>query len=189
MIDSQYGTAERDLVQTLLLLGYARIAELTHAYQSRAPTSNGHANGHGANGPSSGLIGSEAELHNVLSHLIRCEIIETVRPQSFRNPNDVYHEIEADVTKTAPGEKATKTKLDQQRQIMEQYRSFRDQPTALKRQLDQFGGPVTKRRKLEGGSGEDDRAMDYDIPPLNVSMLSPVLAFQCTLSNKNLSQT
>lgn len=179
MIDSQYGTAERDLVQTLLLLGYARIAELTHAYQSRAPTSNGHANGHGANGPSSGLIGSEAELHNVLSHLIRCEIIETVRPQSFRNPNDVYHEIEADVTKTAPGEKATKTKIDQQRQIMEQYRSFRDQPTALKRQLDQFGGPVTKRRKLEGGSGEDDRAMDYDIPPLNPNVVVRVNYEKC----------
>ncbi|KAL6892295.1 RNA polymerase III subunit RPC82 domain-containing protein [Trichoderma evansii] len=179
MIESQYGTAERDLVQTLLLLGYARIAELTHAYQSRAPTSNGHANGHGANGPSSGLIESEAELHNVLSHLIRCEIIETVRPQSFRNPNDVYHEIEADVTKTAPGEKATKTKIDQQRQIMEQYRSFRDQPTALKRQLDQFGGPVTKRRKLEGGSGEDDRAMDYDIPPLNPNVVVRVNYEKC----------
>lgn len=168
MIESQYGKAERDLVQTLLLLGYARIAELTHAYVSRAPRSNGHANGNGVNGADSGLIESEAELHNVLSHLIRCEIIETVRPQSFRNPNDVYHEIEAEVTKTAPGEKATKTKIDQQRQIMEQYRAFKDQPKALKRQLDQFGGPVTKRRKLGNGLGEEDRTMEDDMPPLNV---------------------
>ncbi|KAM0254738.1 hypothetical protein ACHAQJ_006454 [Trichoderma viride] len=179
MIDSQYGTAERDLVQTLLLLGYARVAELTHAYESRVPRANGHANGHDVNGPDSGLIGSESELHNVLSHLIRCEIIETVRPQSFRNPSDVYHEIEAEVTKTAPGEKATKTKIDQQRQIMEQYRSFRDQPTALKRQLDQFGGPVTKRRKLGSGLGEEDRAMDDDIPPLNPNVVVRVNHEKC----------
>ncbi|KAJ4857575.1 RNA polymerase III subunit RPC82 domain-containing protein [Trichoderma breve] len=179
MIESQYGKAERDLVQTLLLLGYARIAELTHAYVSRAPRSNGHANGNGVNGADSGLIESEAELHNVLSHLIRCEIIETVRPQSFRNPSDVYHEIEAEVTKTAPGEKATKTKIDQQRQIMEQYRAFKDQPKALKRQLDQFGGPVTKRRKLGNGLGEEDRAMEDDMPPLNPNVVVRVNYDKC----------
>lgn len=181
MIESQYGTAERDLVQTLLLLGYARIAELTHAYVSRAPTSNGHANGNGMNGADSGLIQSESELHSVLSHLIRCDIIETVRPQSFRDPKDVYHEIEAEVTKTAPGEKASKTKIDQQRQIMEQYRSFIEQPKALKRQLDQFGGPVTKRRKLGNGAGEEDRTMDDDMPPLNVS-LTPSLNWSSLLT-------
>ncbi|PTB63909.1 RNA polymerase III subunit [Trichoderma citrinoviride] len=179
MIESQYGTAERDLVQTLLLLGYARIAELTHAYVSRAPTSNGHANSNGVNGAGSGLIQSESELHNVLSHLIRCDIIETVRPQSFRDPRDVYHEIEAEVTKTAPGEKASKTKIDQQRQIMEQYRSFIEQPKALKRQLDQFGGPVTKRRKLGNGFGEEDRAMDDDTPPLNPNVVVRVNYEKC----------
>ncbi|TFA99311.1 DNA-directed RNA polymerase III subunit RPC3 [Trichoderma ghanense] len=179
MIESQYGTAERDLVQTLLLLGYARIAELTHAYVSRAPTSNGQANGTGVNGAGSGLIQSETELHNVLNHLIRCDIIETVRPQSFRDPKDVYHEIEAEVTKTAPGEKASKTKIDQQRQIMEQYRSFTEQPKALKRQLDQFGGPVTKRRKLGNGFGEEERAMDDDMPPLNPNVVVRVNYEKC----------
>lgn len=164
VVDSQYGTAERELVQTLIQLGYARVADLTHAFSSRAPKTNGHANG--SHEPGAGLIESEDHLNVVLTRLIQAEILETVRPDSFRNPAEVYREIEADVTKTAPGEKATKSKGEQQQQIVDRFRSFRDQGKMLKRQLDHTNGPVTKKRKLQNGSSHVD-AFD-DVAQLNV---------------------
>lgn len=166
VIDSQYGTAERDLVQTLMLLGYARIADLTHAFTSRAPKTNGHTNG--AHESGSGLIESEAHLNAALSRLIQAEIVETVRPDSFRNPAEVYREIEADVTKTGPGEKASKNKIEQHMQIVERFKAFRDQSKALKRQLDQSNGPVAKRRKLQNGAARADDPFADEVTQLNV---------------------
>lgn len=166
VINNQYGTAERDLVQTLMQLGYAKIADLTHAFTSRAPKSNGHTNG--SHESSSGLIESKDHLNSALSRLIQAEILETVRPDSFRNPAEVYKEIEADVTKTAPGEKASKNKIEQHMQIVERFKAFRDQSKALKRQLDQFSGPATKRRRLQNGSSHPGDPFD-DTPDLNVS--------------------
>ncbi|OAA51485.1 DNA-directed RNA polymerase III subunit rpc3 [Metarhizium rileyi] len=154
VINIQYGLAERDLVQTLMQLGYARVADLAHAFSARAPKTNGHTNG--SHESLSGLIESKDHLNSVLSRLIQAEILETVRPDSFRNPAEVYREIEADVTKTAPGEKASKNKIEQHMQIVERFKTFRDQGKVLKRQLDQISGPSTKRRRLQNGSSHSD---------------------------------
>lgn len=167
VVESQHGTAGRDLVQTLLLLGYARVADLTHAFGSRAPRSNGHANG--THESASGLIESEDHLHMVLTRLIQDEIVETVRPDSFRNPAEVLREIEADVTKTAPGEKASRDKMEQHKLIVGRFRAFLDQGRALKRQLDQANGPPTKRRKLQNGNAHADNSFTDDLERLNVS--------------------
>ncbi|PHH92883.1 hypothetical protein CDD83_4026 [Cordyceps sp. RAO-2017] len=169
VIESQYGTAERDLVQTLLLLGYARVADLTHAFGSRAPRTNGHSNG--AFGSGSGKIESEDHLHLVLTRLIQDEIVETVRPDSFRNPADVYREIEAEITKTAPGERASKNKIEQHMQIVERFKAFRDQSSALKRQLDQTHGPGLKRRKLQNGSAHTVFKHSDDVSRLNPNVV------------------
>lgn len=152
-----------------MLLGHVRIADLAQAFESRKPKVNGHSNG--AIQSSSGLIESEGELNHVLARLIQAEIVETVRPDSFRNPKDVYFEIERDVTKTRPGEKASsKNKAESQRLIAERMQQFRDQSTILKRQLDQRRGPVTKRRKLENGHDQNGHSDDFDdAPQLNVS--------------------
>lgn len=166
MVENQHGTSERELVQTLMLLGHARIADLAQAFGSRGPKINGHANGdHDAR---NGLIESEHHLNSVLAHLIQAEILETVRPDSFRNPSDVYREIEDEVTKTGPGEKATKVKVEMQRQIMERFRTFRDQGKMLKRSLDHTNGPSTKRRKLTNGGSHNGHVDEYDAPQLNV---------------------
>lgn len=177
IIEDQYGVAERELVQTLMLLGHARIADLSQAFGSRAPKSNAHTNGdHESH---NGLIESESHLNSVLGRLIRAEIIETVRPESFHNPNDVYQEIEDEATKTRPGEKLAKNKGEVQRQIIERFRAFRDQPRILKRQLDQTGGFAPKRRKLTNGAAQNGHSDDgYDSPRLNVRQLS-----QSTLSS------
>ena len=168
IIDSQYGAAERDLVQTLMLLGHAKIADLNQAFESRTPKVNGHSNG--LHAPSLHLIDSEGSLHSVLARLIQAEIIETVRPDSFRNPAEVYHEIKAEVTKVAPGEKpSSKNKVDQQRVITERFRTFKEQSRLLKRQIDQNEGPVTKKRKLGNGVQQNGHHDDYEVSQLNVS--------------------
>lgn len=101
---------------------------------------------------SPGLIGSPRQLHATLARVIQIGFVETVRPDSFRNPIDVYHEIEQDVTKTNPGEKASKRdRADQLQVIRERFRSFREQGRGLKRQLDRNRGTVSKRRKLGNG--------------------------------------
>jgi DNA-directed RNA polymerase III subunit RPC3 len=169
IVDSQYGSAERDLVQTLMLLGHAKIADLSQAYSSRAPKVNGYTNG--SHEPSSGQIASEGSLQSVLGRLIQAGIIETVRPDSFRNPAEVYQEIKADVTKVAPGDRATsKDKEEQQRRIVDRFRTFKEQSSLLKRQLDQNGGPVNKKRKLEYGKQQNGRHNDYSMTELNVSI-------------------
>lgn len=170
VINTQYGTAERDLVQTLMLLGCARVADLKQAFASRAPKTNGHTNG--SHETSSGLIESEEHLNAVLSRLIQAEIIETIRPDSLRNPTEVYREIEADVTKTAPGEKASKNKIEQHVEIVNRFRSHRDQSKALKRQLDLSTGPSTKRRKLQNGSSQSGDYVFDDIPEVNVRQIA-----------------
>ncbi|KND94023.1 DNA-directed RNA polymerase III subunit RPC3 [Tolypocladium ophioglossoides CBS 100239] len=183
VIDSQYGTAERDLVQTLMLLGYARIADLTHAFTTRAPTTNGHTNGSHKSG--SGLIESKDHLNAALSRLIQAEIVETVRPDSFRNPAEVYREIEADVTKTAPGEKASKNKIEQHMQIVERFKTARDQSKALKRQLDQSNGPVAKRRRLQNGSAWADDSFADEVTQLNPNVVVRVNYEKCLVQLRN----
>lgn len=166
IVDRQYGAAERELIQTLMLLGHARIGDLSQAFGSRTPKTNGHTNGdHDTHG---GLIESENHLNSVLGRLIRAEIIETVRPDSFRNPANVYREICDEILKTGPAEKVLKNKGDAQRKIMERYRAFRDQSKTLKRHLDSSSSFPSKRRKLENGRARNGYAHDDDAPHLNV---------------------
>ncbi|KPM39464.1 hypothetical protein AK830_g7095 [Neonectria ditissima] len=169
IVERQYGTAERELVQTLMLLGHARIGDLSQAFGSRAPKANGHTNGdHDSH---NGLIDSEHHLNSVLGRLLRAEIIETVRADSFRNPKDVYREIEGEVLNTGPAQIAVKNKGEAQRQIIERFRNFRDQGQTLKRQLDQSGGFVSKKRKLANGRAQNGHADDGDAPRLNPNVI------------------
>ncbi|KJZ71129.1 hypothetical protein HIM_09483 [Hirsutella minnesotensis 3608] len=183
VIHSQYGAAERELVQYLLFLGCARVADLAHAFGSRAPTTNGHTNGILKTG--SGLIESEQHLHSVLARLIQDDIVETVRPDSLRNPAEVYREIEAEVTKTAPGEKASKNKIDQHVEVVERFKTFRDQGRILKRQLDQSNGPTTKRRKLQNGSAHGHDSIEYDLSRLNPNIVVRINHEKCLVHLRN----
>ncbi|ODA81022.1 hypothetical protein RJ55_03984 [Drechmeria coniospora] len=178
VIDSQYGTAERNLVQTLIMLGNARVADLTHAFTSRTtrPTNGTH-------DPNSGLIESEDYLNTVLSRLIQAEIVETVRLDSFRSLAEVYREMDADVNRTAPGEKATKNKVENHALLVDRFRDFRDQSKSLKRQLDRFNGPVSKRRKLQNGASHADSFSDS--APLDPNIIVRVNYEKCLVQLRN----
>lgn len=90
--------------------------------------------------------------------MIQAEIVEPVRPESFRSPADIFHEIRDEVAETAPGERSTKKKEQQLLETHERYRQYLERSMMLKRQLDQDHGPNAKRRKLENGTGshQDD---------------------------------
>ncbi|PCD46077.1 hypothetical protein AU210_001491 [Fusarium oxysporum f. sp. radicis-cucumerinum] len=181
VIENQYGIAERELAQTLMQLGHARIADLSQAFGSRAPKLNGHTNGE--HKTHDGLIESESHLNSVLVRLIRAEIVETVRPESFRNPRDVYREIEDEVTKPRPGEKVTKGKIEAQREVIERSRTYRDQSKTLKRQLDMSGGPKPKRRKLVNGATQNGHG--YDAPKLNPNVVVKINYERCLVELRN----
>lgn len=168
-IERQFGKSERDLIQTLLQLGHAKINDLSQAFSARNPFANGGA--HGANGASNGLIASEDELLIGLGHLIQAGFVETVRPESFRNPVDVFHEIRNEATKANPGERATKSKNEQQEQILSNWRKYREQNKTVKRQLDQSRGSAPKRRKLANGKAANGGFDgDDNVPNLNVRL-------------------
>lgn len=167
MIERQYGSPERDLVQTLLQLGHAQVHDLSQAFASRNPRLNGKTNGEGH--PPADRIGSEEDLLLVLARLIQAGIVETARLDSFRNPVDVYHEIQQDITKPPPGEKASKQKADQQELIANRWQSYRDQGQKVKRQLDQTRGSVAKRRRLQNGKAANGDHTNEAVPQLDVS--------------------
>lgn len=152
VIECNYGSAERELVQTLMLLGHARVADLVQAFSSRLSKTNGHSNG--THSDADEKITSQSQLHQALSRLIQAEIVEPVRPESFRKPTDIFHEIRDDVAKTAPGEKATKKKDQQTQETADRFRQYRDRSKLLKRQLDQDHGLTFKRRKIGNGVGD-----------------------------------
>lgn len=169
-VERQFGTSERDLVQTLLQLGHAKINDLSQAFSARNPFVNG--GDHGSNGTTNGLIASEDGLLIGLGRLIQAGIVETVRPDSFRNPVDVFHEIRNEATRSLPGMKNTKSKTEQQQQILGNWRKYREQTKTVKRQLDQSRGAAPKRRRLANGKaangGLDDD--EDDVPNLNVRL-------------------
>ena len=167
VIERKFGPSEKDLVQTLLMLGHARIHDLTQAFASRGPRAAGYANG--SHAESTGAIESGSQFQTVLARLIRADIIETVREDTFRNPADVHQEITQDITKTLAGERtAAKDKAEQEKKIAERYRVFRDKGQELKRWLDQSQGPVSKRRKLANGKATNDHYEEESAPDFNV---------------------
>ncbi|KAH8177942.1 RNA polymerase III subunit RPC82 domain-containing protein [Sarocladium implicatum] len=181
VIETNYGAPEREVVQILMLLGHARIADLVHAFSSRGGTKTNGVNGSHVDEPEG--VASPMHLHKTLARLVQAEIVEPVRPESFRKPADIYQEIIDEVTKAAPGEKSTKKKDQQSQEIEEQYRQYQERAKMLKRQLDQDHGPTGKRRKLENGAGshqDDQRRIE-----VNPNVVVKVNYERCSVELRN----
>lgn len=175
VVETNYGFRERELVQTLLSLGHTRVGDLVQAFSSRFAHTNGHTNGTHDDATADRII-SQSHLHETLARLVQAEIIEPVRPESFRKPADVFHEIRDSVEKTAPGEKATKKKDQLHQETADGYKQYRERSKQLKRQLDQDHGDSGKRRKLENGSRDQrngHRAIEVNV------RISPNLSTRC----------
>ncbi len=160
-------------MQTLLQLGHARIHDLNQAFASRNPHTNGKTNG--AQEAGNQPITSGDDLLIVLGRLIQADIIETVKPGSFQNPDDVYHEIRDSVTKTGPGEANAKIKSEHEEQIFRKWREFRDHGKSIKRLLDQSRGSAAKRRRLHNGGSNGYYRDEESVPKLDVCCSSVLL--------------
>lgn len=156
MVREEFGPAEEEVVRTLMQLGHARVSDLVQAFgfqSAENDTHNGNGipvNGHQSEYPKgAGNVRSLHDLHTVLGRLVIAEIVDQVGPKTFRNPDDVFREIEDEITKGLPGEKSTAKAKEKMRETVNiQYQAARDESKKLKRQLNQTMPLSVKRRKL-----------------------------------------
>ncbi|OLN86212.1 DNA-directed RNA polymerase III subunit RPC3 [Colletotrichum chlorophyti] len=196
MVGTEYGPAEQEVVQIIMQLGHARVSDLMQAFEGRdGPGINGnHAiNGHINGGNSKSRVNGHASaqsshnLHTILNRLVAAEIVDQVGPKTFRNPEDVYREIEEEVTKTAPGERTTaRNKELMQQEIAKRLREAREESKKLKRQLGRGAMFPTKRRKLANGNGaRQSSEWDDEVPELEPHIVLRVNTEKCLVELRN----
>jgi len=165
VVDKNYGRAEREAVERILLLGQAKVSDLELAFVPREGTGAAkHTHTNGTNGgpaydPQATRSGRDRpiqtadELHDVLARLIRHDILEEVGSWTFESAEDTYHRIVDEIANVRPGEKAPK-KTEQQEEIQRRLREAADRSKMLKRRLSKPPVMSTKRRKLANGITE-----------------------------------
>lgn len=176
MVGEEFGPAEEEVLRTLVQLGHARVSDLVQAFGFQAANGDDASNGHLVNGDSNthskgaGNIHSLRELYAVLGRLVIAEIIDQVGPKTLRNPDDVFREIEDEITKTLPGEKSTAKQKEKMRDaVVAQFQAAREESKKLKRQLSQTMPLSVKRRKLSNGVHSNGSAALRDVAPIDVS--------------------
>lgn len=184
MIDTSFGAAAKDVMQSLLLSGQTRISDLVAAYEtkidqaSRAASLLAEHDGFGAeangvNGDAQSpkkpglLVKSTAQLNSIICRLVEAELIDVVHAKTFECPQDVLKTVEKDVMdKYFPGGvKGNKAKAELQERIAEGLGKVRSESKSLKRKLEQ-NGTAAKRRKIFAGMGVSNGVHDDEVDPL-----------------------
>jgi len=189
LVEARYGSAARDVVQSLLSLGHTRIADLRAAYRGKIRNRGKSANVNGAaedpfgsdddgmlvdaldTGPSD--VKSMEHLDDVLVQLLRADVVEVVNPQAFCSPIDRSRDVQDDIKKKFfPNEpRGAKQKDEYEQLVAKELRELRELPKTLKRPLVGAGiGRRPKARKLfqsdvSNGVHDDD---DGDAASLDV---------------------
>jgi DNA-directed RNA polymerase III subunit RPC3 len=177
MVREEFGPAEEEVVRTLMQLGHARISDLVQAFGFQSTNGESTSNGHSVNGHSAseyprgaGNVRSLRDLHTVLGRLVIAEIVDQVGPKTFRNPDDIYREIEDEINKGLPGEKSTAKAKEKMRETVDsQFQAARDESKKLKRQLNQTMPLSVKRRKLAPGAHAQASNGLGDVSEIDVS--------------------
>lgn len=166
MVESTYGPPVKDVMQSLLLLGQTRVSDLKAAYEEKIQRSNeaarlldGEASlEDGDNAPaakkSTALVKSIAHLNSIICRLAEAELVDVVHGRTFVSPEDIYKDVEAQVTrvKFPNGVKGGKGKQEFDEAVAIELRKVRRESKTLKRKLDDAGS-AAKRRKLLNGAG------------------------------------
>lgn len=188
MVDTSFGAAAKDVMQSLLLSGQTRISDLVAAYQDKIDHANKAAaligddddfgpEPTGVNGDSSGakkpgrLVKSTAHLNSIICRLVEAEVIDVVHEKTFESSQDILKVVEKEVMDTyfSGGVKGNKAKIEVQGRIAEGLRKVRGESKSLKRKLEQ-NGSASKRRKLFAGIGMSNGVQDEEMDPaLDVS--------------------
>ncbi|AEO71072.1 uncharacterized protein THITE_2123067 [Thermothielavioides terrestris NRRL 8126] len=193
MIDTSFGPAAKDVMQSLLLAGQTRISDLVAAYQSKieqenqaaalnganddlAPEANGVHGDHQPPKKAGPLVKSAAHLNSIICRLVEAELIDVVHAKTFESPSDVLKIVEKEVMdKHFPsGVKGNKAKIELQERIAQGLRKVRAESKSLKRKLEQNGSAAKRRRLLtgigmtNGANGFHDEDMDPALDPKQV---------------------
>ncbi|KAM7186358.1 DNA-directed RNA polymerase III subunit RPC3 [Naviculisporaceae sp. PSN 640] len=184
MIDTSFGAAAKDVMQSLLLLGQTRIADLVAAYQEKidqakkakmeANDDDPFAEPNGVNGDAHSakqqpdlVVKSTAQLNSVICRLVEAELIDVVHSQTFETAYDTLKSVEKEVMDThfPAGIKGTKAKIEAEEKIAEGLRKVRSESKSLKRKLEQ-NGTAAKRRKLLINGGASNGTHEEEADPL-----------------------
>lgn len=183
MIDTSFGAAAKDVMQSLLLSGQTRISDLVAAYQEKIQHGSKagaivdgddpflvETNGVNGDGPpakrAGPLVKSTAHLNSIICRLVEAELVDVVHAKTFESAPNVLKAVEKEVMdKYFPaGVKGNKAKIEVQERIAEGLRKVRSESKSLKRKLEQ-NGTAAKRRKLLAGMGMANGVHDGDMDP------------------------
>lgn len=204
MIDTSFGAAAKDVVQSLLLLGQTRISDLVAAYQEKidqakkakqeADDDDPFAEPNGVNGDAHSakkqpdlVVKSTAQLNSVICRLVEAELIDVVHPNTFETAYDVLKSVEREVMDThfPAGIKGTKAKIEVEEKIADGLRKVRLESKSLKRKLEQ-NGTAAKRRKLfmNGAASNGTHEEDAD-PVLDARQVIRINYEKCLVDLRN----
>ncbi len=173
IIQNRYGNDAKDVVQNLLLLGHAKVADLAEAYKSKAKLTNGTANGQ-VNGNSNSV-----NLDGILKRLLDDGFVEPLVKSMFKSPADIFSETEREMIRaggdsTGPP-KAGKAADELRLQVLRSMERAREQRSWRSGNLKRYNTGIVpaseKRRKLANGRAaatgpdvfEDDVLLDRDL--------------------------
>jgi DNA-directed RNA polymerase III subunit RPC3 len=180
MVETSFGPSAKDVMQNLILLGQTRVSDLTSAYQGKinqaikaALENESSAGTNGQNGHANQtfktpdlVVKSSTELNSILCRLVDSELIAVVHRKTFQTPDDIYKDVESEITARFPGGvRGTRAKNDLEDGIASRLRAIRDESRSLKRDLELSGfmaSPTSKRRKLLNGFATASAGLDDD---------------------------
>ncbi|KAI0397139.1 RNA polymerase III subunit RPC82 [Xylariaceae sp. FL0594] len=190
IIDRKYGSAAKELVNDLLMLGHAEVSELVRYRRSqqhrKGTTANGkenaehdygepdddpfeddslYVNGNGVNHDTEeGTSSNEDGIYNTLAQLLAAGVIETVSATMFQSPQDLKASIEQECLKEFPnGIRGAKVSTEFDTMVRSRIKSIGAERTTTKRKLQQsalYEPSNIKRRKLANGAMSNGFAGD-----------------------------
>jgi DNA-directed RNA polymerase III subunit RPC3 len=192
MIETSYGAAVKDVMQSLFILGQTRIEDLKAAYEDRIRQQDEATKGRGDEvmfegdeatpaAPKPTLpVPSIKKLNNILCRLVETGLVEVVHVQTFVSPEDIFSDVSDRVTrnKFPGGVKGAKGKLEFDEAVAMELRKIRRESTTLKRKLEESGS-AAKRRKLVNGDGVNGDHEQEGDPVLDVGSLSRCFVRTC----------
>jgi DNA-directed RNA polymerase III subunit RPC3 len=185
MIETSYGAAVKDVMQSLFILGQTRIEDLKAAYEDRMRKQDEATKlnedevmfesdevATAASKPAL-PVPSIKKLNTILCRLVETGLVEVVHVQTFVSPEDIISDVSDRVlrNKFPGGVKGAKGKLEFDEAVATELRKIRRESTTLKRKLEESGS-AAKRRKLLNGAGINVENEHEGDPVLDVGSLA-----------------
>jgi DNA-directed RNA polymerase III subunit RPC3 len=158
----QNGPEGREVIESILLLGQARIRDLREVYRGRIrqqndPGSDGNVQqlptpymASATSTPKRTLVRSLEHLTSILAALAEADFLEVVNCQSFQSGQDIYRDTEKRLiaTKFPGGARGSKQKEELRSKLYDSFEDTRRRNRDLKRELVDAGIKSNKKQKI-----------------------------------------